>query len=193
MFTVTGRLATLLIPLVAGAVLCGGCTGGTVESTDEASPAASLTPTSDLTPTSTTAGQGPLTGQELLWLQAVERLLPKMNKVFVDSPTDMTPAALRSLADQARGCSRELARLGSSSARLQSVEALVRQACREYDKGAKCFDDAARLGTPSSSSEVRKLEQHVRCGFAAAGTGGRPLTEAQIKANEVRAAATGSG
>jgi hypothetical protein len=56
-----------------------------------------------------------------------------------------------------------------------------------------CFEDAARLGTPSSSSQVRKLEQQINCGFAAAATGGKPLGEAQIKAHEVRAAATGSG
>ena len=194
MFTVTGRLATLLIPLVTGALLSGGCTGGRIGATDEAAPAAtSPTSTSGQTPRPTIAERGPLTGQELLWLQAVEQLLPKMNKVFEDSPTDITPAALRSLAKQTRGCSRELARLGSPSARLRSVEALVRQACREYDKGAECFDAAARLGTPSSSSEVEKLEQQLKCGFAAAAAGGKPLAEAQIKANEVRAAATGSG
>lgn len=189
MFAVTGRLATLLVPLVAVALLSGGCTGGTAESTDQASPAASTTPTSDLTPTSTGAEHGPLTGEELLWLQAVEQLLPKMNKVFADSPTDMTPAALRSLANEVRGCSRELARLGSATARLQPVEALARQACQEYDKGAKCFEDAARLGTPSSSSEVRKLQQQIECGFAASGTGGMPLANAKVKSEEIKAAA----
>jgi hypothetical protein len=134
-----------------------------------------------------------MTGAELLWLQAVEQLLPKMNDVFTDSPTEMTPAALRSLAKEVRGCSRELARLGSASARLQPVEELVRQACQEYDKGAKCFEDAARLGIPSSSSEVRQLDQKINCGFAASGTGSKPLAEAQIKAQEIRSAATGSG
>jgi hypothetical protein len=190
MFAVTGRLASLLVPLAAVALLSVGCTGGTVEPTDQASPAASLTPTAGLTPSSNSAERGPLTGQELLWLQAVERLLPKMNRVFEDSPTNITPPALRSLANEVRGCSRELARLGSASVRLQPVEELVRQACQEYDKGAKCFEDAARLGTPNSSSEVRKLEQQIKCGFAATGTGGKPLAEAQIKAHEIRAAAT---
>jgi hypothetical protein len=80
MFSVTGRFATLLLPLVAGVLLSGGCTGGAVESTDQGSPAATLTPTSGLTPTSSSAERGPLTGEELLWLQAVEQLLPKMNK-----------------------------------------------------------------------------------------------------------------
>ena len=83
--------------------------------------------------------------------------------------------------------------LGSASARLQPVEELVRQACQEYDKGAKCFEDAARLGIPSSSSEVRQLDQKINCGFAASGTGSKPLAEAQIKAQEIRSAATGSG
>lgn len=178
MFAVTGHFATLLVPLFAVALLSGGCTSGAVEPTDQASPVASLTPTADLTPTSASSERGPLTGQELLWLQAVERLLPKMNHAFEDSPSEITPAALRSLANEVRGCSRELARLGPAGARLQPVEELVRRACQEYDKGAKCFEDAARLGTPSSSAEVRKLEQQIKCGFAASETGGKPLAEA---------------
>jgi hypothetical protein len=190
LFAVTGRLATVLVPLVAVALLSGGCTGGTGESTDQASPAdASTAATSAPSPTSTSADQGPMTAEELLWLQAVEQLLPKMNRVFTDSPTDVTPAALRSLANEVRGCSRELARLGSPSARLQPVEALARQACQEYDKGAKCFEEAARLGTLNSSSEVRKLEQKVECGFAAAGAGSAPLAQAKIKSEAIKAAA----
>ena len=175
---------------MAGAAL-GGCTGGTAESTEEAAPA-SVAPAADRTPAPTSSERGPLTGQELLWLQAVEQLLPTMNKVFDDIPTNVTPAAMRSMAYQARSCSRALIRIGAPSARLQPIEDLVRQACREYDKGATCFDAAARLGTPSSSSEIHKLEQQLSCGMAAAETGGKPLAEAQIKVYEVRAAATGS-
>ncbi|MGE5286798.1 MAG: hypothetical protein ACM3ML_06250, partial [Micromonosporaceae bacterium] len=101
---------------------------------------------------------GPMTGQELLWLQAVEQLLPKMNKVFSNAPTKMTGSALASLAHQVRGCSRELARIGSPpSARLQPVYELVQQACGEYDKGAKCFANAARMGIPSSPAAVREF------------------------------------
>jgi len=119
--------------------------------------------------------------------------MPKMEKVFTNSPTYMTSRALRSLAYKVRGCSRELARLGPPSARLQPVEALVRKACQEYDKGAKCFEDAARLSTPRGRSEERKLEQKIQCGFDASGTGSEPLADAQNKAAEVRAAAAGSG
>jgi hypothetical protein len=59
-----------------------------------------------------------MTGQELLRLQAVDQLLPKMNKVFNAAPTNLTSSALTSLAHQVRGCSRELARIGSPSDRL---------------------------------------------------------------------------
>jgi hypothetical protein len=193
MLTVTRGRATLLVPLVAGALFCTGCASGTVGSTAGSSPAAAPTVTPTPTPTPTSAARAPLTGRELRWLQAVEQLDSKMEKVFRDSPRYLTPRALRSLAYKVRGCSRELARLGSPTARLQPVEALVRQACREYDKGAKCFEDAARLGIPDQS-QLRKLDQRIDCGFAASLTGGEPLAEAQNKADEVRrAAAAGSG
>ena len=133
---------------------------------------------------------GPMTGQELLWLQAVEQLLPTMNKVFNNAPTNLTSSALASLARQVRGCSRELARIGSPpSARLQPVYELVHQACQAYDKGAQCFEDAARIGIPSSPAAERKFERKVDCGFAASGTGSEPLARAQIKASEIKAAA----
>jgi len=130
-----------------------------------------------------------MTGQELLWLQAVEQLLPKMNKVFDTAPTNLTSSALASLAHQVRGCSRELARIGSPGAWLQPVYELVQRACREYDKGAKCFEDAAGMGIPSSSAAERKFEKKVNCGFAASGPGGMPLAQAQIKAAEIKATA----
>ncbi len=148
------------------------------------------TATAPAATTPAAAISGPMTGQELLWLQAVEQLLPKMNKVFDNAPTNLTSSALASLADQVRGCSRELARIGPPpSARLQPVYELVQQACQAYDKGAQCFADAARIGIPSSPAAKQKFEQKVDCGFAASGTGGEPLARAQIKASEIKAAA----
>ncbi len=139
------------------------------------------------TPAPTTSG--PMTGQELLWLQAVEQLLPKMDKVFDTAPTNLTSSALASLAYQLRGCSRELSRIGSPTARLQPVSVLVHQACQEYDKGAQCFEDAARMGIPSSSADEQAFERKVDCGFAASEKGGEPLTQALNKADEIKAAA----
>jgi hypothetical protein len=145
--------------------------------------------TSAVTKTATPAASKPLTGEELRWLQAVEQLLLKMNKVFTaGGPIILTASALTSLANQVRGCSRELARIGSPSARLQPVHALIKQACLEYDKGAKCFEAGARLGIPSSSAATRELKQKIRCGYAASGKGGAPLAEAVNKAAEIKAA-----
>ncbi len=138
-------------------------------------------------PSAATTAPAPMTGQELLWLQAVETLLPKMNKAFTDSPSDLTPSALRSLANKVRGCGRELARIGPPSTRLRPVYALVEQGCQEYDKGATCFADGARIGIPSSAAALRRLEQKINCGFASSGTGGAALADALEKAAEVKA------
>lgn len=174
---------------VLGVAACGG--GGGPAAPSHTAQSAPGTPTATAPAATTPAAvvSGPMTGQELLWLQAVEQLLPKMNKVFDAAPTNLTSSALASMAHQVRGCSRELARIGSPSARLQPVYELVHQACREYDKGAKCFEDAARMGIPSSSAAERKFEQKVNCGFAVSGTGGQPLAQAQIKASEIKATA----
>jgi hypothetical protein len=112
-----------------------------------------------------------------------------MNHVFTAAPTHLTSSALASVTDQLRGCSRELARAGSPTARLQPVYDLIRQACRAYDKGAACFAAAASLGPLYSSAAQRKFMQKIKCGFAASGPGGQALAQAQIKASEIKAAA----
>lgn len=133
---------------------------------------------------------GSMTGQELLWIQAVTQLLPKMNKIFDDAPTYLTSSALATLAGQLRGCDREAARIGSPSARLQPAYDFLKQACRAYDKGADCFKDAARIGIPvAGSADEKKFKQKINCGFAASGNGGKPLAQAQAKASEIEAAA----
>jgi uncharacterized RDD family membrane protein YckC len=139
-------------------------------------------------PVSMTAG--PMTGRELLWIQAVDQLSSTMDKAFDAAPADLTSSALASLADQLRGCTRELSRIGRSTARLQPLSVLVHQACREYDKGAQCFDDAARLIDatfgPGDAPE-QAINQKLDCGFAASGKGGEPLMQALNKAEEITA------
>jgi hypothetical protein len=113
-----------------------------------------------------------------------------MNKIFNDAPTYLSSSALATLARQLGGCDREAARIGSPSARLQPVYELLKQACRAYDKGAKCFKDAARIGIPvAGSADEKKFNQKVNCGFAASGNGSKPLAQAQAKASEIEAAA----
>jgi hypothetical protein len=172
---------------------CTTSTGGTgsLATTSDAVNAPTDTHTATA-PTATTPApttSGPMTGEELLWLQAVEQLPAKMNKVFNGFPTYITSSALESTAHQLRGCSRELTRIGSTTARLQPVSVLVHRACREYDKGAHCFQDAARIFTPSSPADEQEFEQKLDCGFAASGYGSEPLVQGLIKADQIKAAA----
>ncbi len=184
MSTTTFRLRTRLLPVAVLALLAAGCGGETAR---QASPArdATLSPTSAAPAPSSPDGQ-PLAAADVLWLHAVERLLPAMNKVFTGSPTDLSPAALTTLASQAGGCRRELTRIGPASARLQPVQALVQQACTEYDKGAACFAAAARAAVSSSAASFSELEKQITCGFAVAATGGGSLAEARIVAEDIK-------
>jgi hypothetical protein len=189
------RRSVALIACVA-LLFVGACTtstGGTGSLTPPSDAVNAPTVTRTATPPATTTPapmtSGPMTGQELLWLQAAEQLLPKMNKVFNSAPTDLTSSTLDSLARQLRGCGRELSRIGSPTVRLQPVSVLVHQACRAYEKGAHCFEDAGRILNSSSSTDEQEFEQKLDCGFAASGKGGEPLVQALIKANKIKAAA----
>jgi len=126
---------------------------------------------------------------ELVWLDAVEKLSTKMEKIIADSPTDITPSVMASLGDQLRDCSRELTRIGAPSARLQPVHALVEQACEEYDKGAQCFATAARIGIPfAGTAAQREQTQALDCGFDS-GRGLIPLADAMNQGAEIIRAA----
>jgi len=170
------RLKARLIPIVVLALLAAGCTGET---------ARQASPDSSATPAASSSGPPPLTDAEVLWIHAVGQLLPTMNKVFTNSPSEMTPATFTALANGAGGCRRELARIGPAGARLQPVQALVEKACQEYDKGAACFAAAASVGIPSSTAEVSTIDKQTRCGFAVSQTGGNWLAEAQMKAVDI--------
>jgi len=183
MSATTFRLRTRLLPIAVLALLAAGCGGETAR---QASPARKAMPApTSAAPSPSSPDAQPMTTSELVWLHAVERLLPAMNKVFTNSPTDMSPAALTTLASQAGGCRRELTRIGPASARLQPVQALVDQACAEYDKGAACFAAAARAGVPSEAASSKVFKQ-ITCGFAASETGGKPLAEAQVVAAKIK-------
>jgi len=126
---------------------------------------------------------------ELVWVDAVEKLGTKMEKILADSPTNITPSVMASLGDQLRDCSRELARIGAPSARLQPVHALVEQACEEYDKGAQCFATAARIGIPiAGTAAQREQTQALDCGFDS-GRGLIPLADAMNQGAEIIRAA----
>jgi hypothetical protein len=127
---------------------------------------------------------------ELAWLDAITNLHAKIDKPFLASEINLTQAVMVSLGSALGECSRELARIGSPTERLQPVHALVAEACAGYDEGAKCFDTAASVsdrsgavvaGTPEEQTQTAAIE----CGFAAQGDGGNLLTEAEAMGNEI--------
>ena len=74
---------------------------------------------------------------------------------------------MRALEDGMRGCTRELARLGVPSDRLQPVYKLAQKGCAQYDKAAECFATAAEIGAPvSGTSEERKFNDAIDCAFS---------------------------
>jgi hypothetical protein len=172
------RLAALILLLV----LAAGCAG----QADEPSTAAAAT-TSTVAPTTTT--MPPLTAKELAYLKAIPTVSRKIEK-SIEAISDLTPAGMARLATTFRNCTRELVRGGPPSDRLHPVYVLVKKACREYDKGAACFDTAASVGIPFAGTPgERKQTKAIDCGFAAPGKAGLAIADAESKGTEIQAEA----
>jgi len=123
---------------------------------------------------------------ESAWLDGVKRLDESMNDAFVNAPTHITSTALAALADRLRGCSRELARIGPPTDRLQPAHTLVQQACARYDQGAQCFTTAADIGIPVAGSDAdRRQTEALDCGFASSDAG-TTLADAINKGDEIK-------
>jgi hypothetical protein len=98
---------------------------------------------------------------------------------------------LHALEVQLRRCTRELARKGAPSGRLKPAFALVKKACAQYDKGARCFATAAAIGIPlGGSPEERKLTAAIKCGFSAPGKGTGLLADAESTGDAIKRKAT---
>jgi hypothetical protein len=173
------------VTLVVGA--CGGRPG-----TSTVMPRPSTVPlaaTSTLAPTTTAAtatASASLTGEERAWIRALTRLEEELFDVLLDAPSHLTTATMRSYADQLRGCRRGLARIGSPSERMQPAYRLARKACAQFDKGARCFADAASSGAPlAGSAQERRFDQALTCGFEATDSGLDLLIEAEAAAESV--------
>jgi hypothetical protein len=133
---------------------------------------------------------------ELAWLDAIAKLHTKIDEPFMASEINLTRATMVSLGSALGECTRELARIGSPTERLQPVHALVAQACAQYDEGAQCFDTAASvsdqsgavvMGTPEEQTQTGGID----CGFAAQGDGGNLLAQAEAKGNEITSTPAG--
>ncbi len=133
-----------------------------------------------------------MTAAELAWVTAITNLHKKIDKPFMVGSMTMTRAKMIELGNSLRACSRELRRIGSPGSRLQPVYAIVQQACRSYDKGARCLAKAASVseaggGTIVGTSEARTQRRSMDCGFAAQGNGSNTFGEAEAKASEITA------
>jgi hypothetical protein len=180
MSTDTSRRVARLVFTVTLVLLAVGC-GGQTTSSDPSKPGA--------TPAPTTAGPGPLTADERVWLEAIPKVHKQIDKTLEATP-NLTPSAMRKLANTLRSCTRELLAAGPLSERLEPVYALVKKACREYDKGAACFATAARLGiTLAGSAEDRKQTKAIECGLAAQEKAFSPFDSAETLSLGIQSAA----
>ena len=100
------------------------------------------------------APTGPLTGPELLWLQAISREQMKINNALGEEPTSPTKAQMLKVASVLRGCTTILNRLGRpSDPRLLPVYEPMVKACAQFAKAAKC---QATLAVSQDFGQVNK-------------------------------------
>jgi hypothetical protein len=126
--------------MIIAAVVVAGCTGGTSGST--ASPSSSSTPPATTAPAETVATPSSgVTADEAKWIAGVVALGKKMLGPTSGEVT-ITSKYLRAEAKRLSSCGAELAQLGPSPERLQSVVVLAKQACDKYEEGAKCYTAA---------------------------------------------------
>jgi hypothetical protein len=177
-----GRRASLVAPLLL-AVAVSGCAAQ--PATPTAAPQPSTVPlaaTTTLAPATTepVPASGPLTSQERAWLKAITRLDHQLEDVVIDGTFADSPATLRKLASQLRGCRGALARLGLPSQRLQPAHRLAAKACTQAAGAAHCFTTAANLGIPvAGSATEHKLDQAIECALEAATDAGISFVEAE--------------
>jgi hypothetical protein len=170
------------------ALFVGACGGQPDKST-----AVSGTTTTASAPTSlapTTTAPPPLTAKERAWLKAIPRVSSKIEKTVGATNITVTPATMHSYANTLRSCREELLAAGSPSTRLQPVYALVKRACAQCGKAARCFNTAATLnpmgpGTPAARAQDRAIE----CGLDVAVKGLSLLADAESAGSKIQAAA----
>jgi hypothetical protein len=183
MSAITGPRSPGLVIAVVIAVLATGCAGAKTTSP---------TPGQGTTASTTASTPAPMTAADLAWIQAITEMHKKIDKPFMASSINMTRAKMNELGDSLRSCMRELSRIGSPSARLQPAYELVKQACRIYAKGARCFATEASVSDAAGAVIAGTPEERIArradaCGFAAEGNGSNLLGEAEARAAAIRA------
>jgi hypothetical protein len=181
------RRRTVLIAVIAFAV-AGGCTGQ--PATPAATAPVATTTSAPNTPAPGGSGPGPLTTAERAWLAAIPTFMDKVEQAFSQENVRLTPMKLREFGNLMHGCRAALAR-GLPGPRLRPVLAQILTACAEYEKGARCFATAARLGAVAAPTpaEDRTYRRAIDCGFAAQGKGLTSLADAFNTGEKIKIAA----
>jgi hypothetical protein len=182
------RRADHLAVSIVLALLIGGCGGPSNKSTTASGTSTTTSPATTLAPTTT--APPPLTAKDRAWLKAIPRVSGKIEKTLGATTINVTPETMHSYADTLRSCRRELLAAGPPSDRLQPVYALVKRACAQHDKGARCFDTAATLnpmgpGTPAARAQDRAIE----CGMDQGTKGLSLLADAEEEGSKIQAEA----
>ena len=128
-----------MITAASVVVVClAGCSGSS--STPPAGPTShSAAPSPSVTVSPSAALTGPLTGPELLWLQAISREQAKINDALGKEPATPTKAQMLTVASVLRGCTTTINRLGRpGNPRLLPVYEPMVKACAQFSKAAKC-------------------------------------------------------
>jgi hypothetical protein len=183
----TSRRTACLTVAVLCALVVSGCGGQSGTSTAASTPSTTALAVTTTAAAATTTTAGPMTGKELLWLEAISKLHTKIDKVLVNSPSNLTSATMAAIAHDLRGCSRELARLGPPTDRLQPVYKLAKSGCAQYDKAAKCMATAASIGAPlAGTAEERTFNQALDCAFKTPEKGSLLLANAEEKGFKIK-------
>jgi hypothetical protein len=182
--TIRHSIAHLSVVVVI-ALFVNGCSENAPSDNSRPTPATATT-TAGATSAAADPMTGPMTGDELVWLEGISALHTTMDRVMVDAPSTVTSAKMRTLTVPYAGCTRALDRLGPPTDRLRPVYELAKQACAEYEKAATCFATAAKLGVIEGSAEAKKQSDAMDCGFAAPGKGSGLFADAESMGFELK-------
>jgi len=137
-----------------------------------------------------------LTEAETAWLTAASKTAARVDKELGRHPEaeEVTRSNLLALATVLRACSRDLARIGRPSQRLQPVYAAIQRACGHYDRAARCVETAASLidaqAAPGSRAD-RKINEAMDCLSVGMTAGSTAMVDAKEKSIDIRVASGG--
>jgi hypothetical protein len=155
-----------------------GCSGGSSAPTAPVSTSATPSPSTSAPPSlstgASTAPTGPLTGSELVWLQAIDREQAKINSALEKEPATPTTAQMLAVASVLRQCKATVTRLGRpSDPRLLPVFEPMMRACAQFAKAAKCQT------TLAVSNDLAALNKAASCMSATTLAGGKEMATAE--------------